>query len=148
MVTGNVYHGTAKKFQLEDMRRPAYFTSNPRISKWYMYHKEHKLGARPRLITARVKAEKVYEIDWLYESWGGGFFPSDESLFGEFVRFAAKDDDDETAYWQENGMCIDMFASMMAEKGYDLVICRNVREECGMTGDVYIVLNEGKILPA
>lgn len=146
MVTEVVYHGTVRNFELEDMRKPAFFTSNPRIAKWVMYHHERKPGTRPRLITAKIKAEKVYEIDWTYESWGGGFFPSDDKLFEEFVRFAAEGDDEEATYWQEEGMCVDMFMRMMEEKGYDLVICRNVREECGMTGDMYIVLNEGKIL--
>lgn len=146
MITDVVYHGTVKAYSLKDMHKPAYFTSNPRIAKWFMYHNERVPGAKPRLISARLKAERVYEIDWLYESWGGGFFPSDDGLFEEFVRFASKNDDE--GYWQENGLCIDMFSAMMAEKGYDLVICRNVREECGMTGDVYIVLNNGKILQA
>ncbi len=140
MITDILYHGTKEEFDLREMKKPAYFTSNPKIASWFASK------GNPRLICARIKAERVYEIDWMYKSWGGGFVPSDNELFEEFVRFASDGDEEEISYWEENGFCIDMFASMMAEKGIELVICRNVLEECGITGDIYVALGDAKIM--
>ena len=65
-----------------------------------------------------VEADKTFEIDWEGCSWGGG---------------------EEREYWEDNGMCIDMFASFLFSNGFDMLIAHNVAEENGFSKTEYIV---------
>ena len=55
---------------------------------------------------------------------------------------------EEMDYWKECGCCVDMFADMLRDDGYDLTIFREVREESGCVSDVYVAMNNCRIIPA
>lgn len=127
------YHGTNAVFPGEcilDKSDQAYLTTNKAVAASF----------GDRILNLKVKSRKPYEIDWLGCSWGGGFFPSDDELFEHFIEFAAGDDEEEREYWEENGMCVDMFASYVASQGYDMLAVANVREEHGFSEMEYVVM--------
>lgn len=131
------YHGTSHEFAPEDLRLKAFLTDNP------------ELAARfgNKVMHLEVEAARPYEIDWEGCSWGGGFFTENDALFNEFIEYAVKnaasdkdEEEEERVYWQDNGMCTDMFADMLSDKGYDLLILYNVLEEEGYSETEYVVL--------
>ena len=93
-----------------------------------------------RVLHLEVEGSKVYELDWMGCSWGGGYFPSDDGLFKAFLDHASEGDEEERAYWNENGMCVDMFASYLKSEGYNLLILHNVKEEHGFSSTEYVAL--------
>ncbi len=139
METDILYHGTKKDFPVTEIYRPAYFTDSRETAKYFA-------GDEGHVLTARLSAANVYEIDWLGCSWGGNMFPDDD-LFDKFLAFAADGDEEELEYWEENGMCVDMFASMMEEDGYDITIFRNVLEEDGYISNIYRASKNCRIIP-
>lgn len=143
MKTGIVFHGTVHQFPTEQIRLPAYFTSNELVADSFCYGKENG-----RIVKARLSASKVCEIDWNGCSWGGGMFPDDKDIWERYLLFASDGDPEEMDYWKECGCCVDMFADMLRDDGYDLAIFREVREESGCVSDVYVVMNNCRIIPA
>ena len=131
------YHGTKANFPTDEIRTKAYFTADRRIAEYFAGHRTYE----GRVIHADIIPSKPFEIDWMGCSWGGGYFPSDEDMLSEYIDYASDGDPDEMDYWEEEGMCIDMFADYLQSKGYDLLIARNVLEDCGMLSDEYIVMD-------
>ena len=126
------YHGTNAEFMPEDLdiRDKAYLTDNENLAATFGKNVMH----------LEVEAKNPYEIDWTGCSWGGGYFPADDALFEEYLEYASDGDEEEMEYWEENGMCVDMFASMLSEKGYDMLILHDVLEEHGYSDTEYVVL--------
>lgn len=79
---------------------------------------------------------------------GGGLYPEDTALFEGYLEFAAGDDPEEREYWNDCGLCLDMFFSFIAEKGtYDGMVASNVLEECNCYATVYVAFKNTKISP-
>ena len=126
------YHGTDAKFAPEelDISDKAYLTDNQDLASSFGENVLH----------LEVEASNPYEINWMCCSWGGGFFPDDEEMFEDFLDFASDGDEEEREYWEENGMCVDMFASYLSDKGYDLFVLHDVQEEHGYSETEYVAM--------
>lgn len=149
-------HGTSSKnkFELNELKRPVYFTDNAVVADFFT-------RKRGRIMYAILEMEEPYIIDWQGHSWGGGFIPkgtdglnyadeeqsfdNGEELFKKFVEYASNGDPEEVEYWTQNGLCVDMFASLIERKGYDGLIVFNVYEECGCSNTVYAAFKNTKV---
>lgn len=131
------YHGTDAVFSPEELnvKTHAYLTDSQELAASF----------GDNVLFLEVEAKNPYEIDWQGCSWGGGFFPADEVLFEEYLDFASEGDAEEREYWEETGLCVDMFASFLADKGYDLLILHDVLEEHGYSDTEYVAM-EGCIV--
>lgn len=126
------YHGTDRIFPPEelDVDSTAWLTDSPSLAATF----------GPRVLHLEIEASNPYEIDWGGCSWGGGYFPDDAALFEEYLDFASAGDEEERRYWEETGMCTDMFADLMSEKGYDLLILHGVLEASGYCKTEYAAM--------
>ena len=126
------YHGTDKFLTPDnlDPDRNLYLTSNIRLAEAF----------GENVLFFKVEAENPYEIDWLGCSSSGGFFPEDNGLFDDFIRFVSDEDDSNAEYWRNNGICADRFADYVASKGYDLLIIHNILEMSGHSDMEYVVM--------
>lgn len=106
-----------------------FLTDNPGLAKMF----------GENVFRISVTAEKVFEVDWDGCSWGGGFFPDDHELFDRFIEYASYGCAEEREYWEDNGMCVDMLASFLFDKGFDMLIVHNVAEENGFSKTEYVV---------
>lgn len=139
----NVMHGSRSKspFPISKIKRKAYFTDNENVAKYFT-------RGTGTVMSAIVEMDHPYIIDWQGYSWGGGLYPEDTSLFEGYLKFVAGDDPEEREYWNECGLCLDMFSSFIAEKGtYDGMVASNVLEECNCYATVYVAFKNTKISP-
>lgn len=138
-----VLHGSHSKelFPISEIKRKAYFTNNKNVAKYFT-------RGTGTVMPAIVEMNHPYIIDWQGYSWGGGLYPEDTALFEEYLEFAAGDDPEEREYWNDCGLCLDMFSSFIAEKGiYDGMVASNVMEECDCYATVYIAFKNTRISP-
>lgn len=126
----SAFHGTdCRMDSFKKITGILFLTDNPGLAKMFGKNVFH----------INVEADKTFEIDWEGCSWGGGFFPDDAELFKSFVDWASDSYEEEREYWEDNGMCIDMFASFLFSNGFDMLIAHNVAEENGFSKTEYVV---------
>lgn len=132
------YHGTDAEFDPKDLdlSGKVYLTDNENLAGCF--------GSN--VYEFEIEAHKPFEIDWEGCSWGGGYYPADDEFFTKFIEYASDGDLEEVRYWEETGMCVDMLASYLSFKGYDLLILHNVSEVYGFSDTEFVAMEGCAVL--
>ncbi len=144
MITVNGFHGTVENFEVEDIKKPAFFGKRIETARFFAQN-------RGRILNARIKAEKVLEFDVAGASWGAQFWTGIEAVDDAIEEYIFKNEcidkngdiiEDEQEYWEENGPTFDYVVSWAEEQGYDLIIAHAVYDDDAGTVDTnYVALN-------
>ena len=148
------FHGTHDEFDVSEIGKPAFFTSDQNTAEYFTnsqladgFRPEDVEGWNPRVVCAVIEARHPLEVDVGGQSWGE-LFLADKELFDAVAQYAANGNPEERAYFQEKGINVDYLADYAQENGYDLLIAKNVYEECGWPSDEYIALEGSSIREA